>query len=325
MRADAVCVLGGGLWGRALASAAARAGSAVTLITSRSLPALEGVACTPEVGVAADHTLIVVAVPSAHVRDAATRLAPHLSGAHFLVHGVRGLVGDAQATVSDVLAEETPVKRLGALGGPVLAAELAEGEPSVMVVGSRFREVVDLVRERLGTETLRLYATRDLRGLEWASALTGCYAIAIGYALGAAAGPGLVAAFTTRVAHEAARVAYAAGGETATALGLGGLGDLLAASGQSTRPEILVGRALAAGASIADAARATGERVEAIPLLPRVAAWSARARVRAPILTALVGALSGEAPKEALIRALMSAPIVELSREEEARSGARAA
>lgn len=311
MRPRAVCVIGGGLWGRALAAAAVRAGSEVTLVTRRPDEPPPGVDVAAETRVAADHALIVIAVPSAHVRDAAAHLAPHLTGAHFLVHGVRGLAGDGLATVSDVLVEETPARRLGALGGPVLAAELASGAPSVMVIGSRFREVIELVRERFGTETLRLYGTKDLRGLEWASALTGCYAIALGYALGAAAGPGLVAAFTTRIVHEAARIAHAAGGESATALGLGGLGDLLAASGQTTRPEILIGRALSSGASVADATGATGERVEAISLLPRIAAWSAAAHVRAPILTALVGALRGEAPKEELIRALMSAPMVE--------------
>ncbi len=311
MNPRGVCVLGGGPWGRALASAAARAGSHVTLVTRRVEAPPEGVAVATEPRVAAEHALTVIAVPSAHVRAAAADLAPHLSGAHYLVHGVRGLAGDALATVSEVLSEETPARRLGALGGPVLAAELAEGTPSVMVVGSRFREVIELVRERFGTDTLRLYGTKDLRGLEWASALTGCYAIALGYALGAAAAPGLVAAFTTRVVHEAARIAYAAGGESATALGLGGLGDLLAASGQATRPEILIGRALASGASVEDAAHATGERVEAVSLLPRVAAWSAAAGVRVPILAALVGALRGDTPKEELIRALMSAPMVE--------------
>lgn len=311
MNPRGVCVIGGGPWGRALAAAAARAGSDVTLVTRRADAPPDGVDVASEPRVAGEHVLTVIAVPSAYVRDAAADLAPHLSGAHFLVHGVRGLAGDALATVSEVLSDETPARRLGALGGPVLAAELADGAPSVMVVGSRFREVIELVRERFGTDTLRLYGTTDLRGLEWASALTGCYAIALGYALGAGAAPGLVAAFTTRVVHEAARIAHAAGGESATALGLGGLGDLLAASGQSTRPEILIGRALASGAPIEDAARAGGERIEAISLLPRVAAWSAAAGVRAPILSTLVDALRGDAPKEVLIRALMSAPMVE--------------
>ena len=311
MNERTVCVIGGGVWGRALALAATRAGSDVTLVSRRPDGAPEGVKVATETRAARDAQLIVIAVPSSHVRDVASHLGPHLTGAHFLVHGVRGLVGDGLSTVSDVLVDETPARRLGALGGPVLAAELSVGAPSVMVVGSRFREVIDLVRERFGGESLRLYGTKDLRGLEWASALTGCYAIAIGYALGADVGPGLIAAFTTRIVHEAARIAHAAGGESHTALGLGGLGDLLAASGQKTRPEILVGRARSSGASVSDATGASGERIEAIALLPRVCAWSEANGVRAPILSAVVGAVTGETPKGELIRALMSAPMVE--------------
>lgn len=72
---------------------------------------------------------------------------------------------------------------LGVLGGPVRAGSSASGLPSVMVVGDREDcEVLDAVRDAFGSETLRLYPTRDSVGLEWASALTGCLAIAVGYA-----------------------------------------------------------------------------------------------------------------------------------------------
>ena len=307
-----VAVVGGGTWGRALAAAAARAGSDVVLITRREDAPPAGVRATTALGDASAARLVLLAVPSAHAASAARDLGAHLDGGHFLVHGVRGLVGDELRTISDIVREETPVRRVGALGGPVLAEELLVGAPSLMVVGSRFREVNDAVRAALGGASLRLYATRDLTGLEWASALTACLAIAIGYARGARLGPGLVAAFTTRAVHEAARVAVAAGGEAHTLLGLAGLGDLLAAVGQEGRPEVVLGLALARGATLAEATREAGQQhIEALSLVPVLHAWATRHDVRAPILGALVEGMLGGRSRDEMIAALMTAPLGE--------------
>lgn len=98
-------------------------------------------------------------------------------------------------TASHVLREETPVRRVGAMGGPALADELSRGAPSVCVVGSHFPEVFEAMRAAFGSPTFRLYTTSDLVGLEWASALTGILAVAVGYARGIGLGAGVVAAF----------------------------------------------------------------------------------------------------------------------------------
>src|SRR5205823_5900769 len=82
------------------------------------------------------------------------------------------------ATISSVVREETPVRRVGALGGPVLTDELSAGAPCVMVVASRYPEVIKVVRHALGAPSLRIYASDDLVGLEWASALTSILAAA---------------------------------------------------------------------------------------------------------------------------------------------------
>ena len=201
--------------------------------------------------------LILLAVPSSAARTAARELGDHIDGRHIVVHGVRGLVGDDDElkTIGDVLRDETPARRIGALGGPALVDDLLAGRPSVLVCGSHFPEVGAALSECLTHETLRLYTSHDRRGVEWASALVGCLAIGMGYAQGTGASPGLVAALLSRSVHEAARLAEAAGGEERTLLGLAGYGDLLAATGQDRRPEVLLGRALAKGAKLDGRAR----------------------------------------------------------------------
>lgn len=121
-------------------------------------------------------------------------------------------------------------------------------------------------------------------------------------------GPGLVAAVITRAVEEAARLASAAGGEERTLLGLAGYGDMLASIAQSERPEVLVGEALARGKTLTQALGEAKQRVEAVDLAGRIAAWAERSGVRAPIMTTLAnGILEGRAP-DALVQELMTSP-----------------
>jgi len=315
MARHGVAVVGGGAWGIALAAAAARTAgeSGTTLLYARrtfDAPLPAGVVHTHDLAeVGRRARLIILAVPSAHARDVARALGDHVDGSHYIVHGVRGLAGDAMDTISDVIRQETPTRRVGALGGPALASDLLADRPSVIVGGSRYPEVNDALVAAFGHPTLRVYTTDDLRGLEWASALVGCLAIGVGFAHGMGLGAGLSAAVIARSIQEAGRIAAAAGGDEKTLLGLAGYGDLLASIEQRERPEVALGRALAAGTSLADALRAAGQRVEAVDLIPRVNAWATKHAVRAPIFRALTeGVMTARSP-DVIIRELMTGPI----------------
>jgi glycerol-3-phosphate dehydrogenase (NAD(P)+) len=316
MSASGVAVVGGGAWGVALAAAAARTGRSTLLSSRRAFgsdgnsPLPAGVTLVKDYREIAERTrLIILAVPSSAARSAARALGEQVDGRHMIVHGVRGLVGDEMETIGDVVRDETPARRIGALGGPALVDDLLAGRPSVLVCGSQFPEVCDAVLAAFTHETLRVYTTHDRRGLEWASALVGCLAIGMGYAQGTGASPGLVAALLSRSVHEAGRLAEAAGGEERTLLGLAGYGDLLAATGQDRRPEILLGRALAQGATLDAALASTGQRIEAVDLAPRVVAWADRVGVRAPIFHMLADGVLSSRPMKEIIHEMMTGPL----------------
>lgn len=313
-------VLGGGAWGIALATAAASTGTEVLLYSRREIDLRAGVVRTDDLAMIADHArTILIAVPTTHVREVARALGDHLDGHHVLVHGVRGLVarpssdpsfeGEELATISAVLREETPARRFGALGGPVLTEELAAGAPSVMAVASHYPEVIDEVRKTLGGATLRVYPTDDLVGLEWASALVSILGIAMGYARGVDVGAGLVAAFATRGVHEASRIGLAAGANDRTFFGLAGFGDLLAAMSQQNRPEVRLGEALARGEPLAAILGRLGQRIEAVELAPRIADFAERHKVAAPIFSAISRSIIGGQSVDEALAALMTAPM----------------
>ena len=304
-----VGIIGGGPWGVALARAAARAGSEVMAFSRRETKEGRLIRITTSYEEIAQNKLLVIAAPSSAVREVARGLGDYLDGSHLVVHGIRGLApqesdaertNDSLRTVSDILRDETPVRRLGALGGPVQADELHTGTASALVVGSRYPEVVQAVTKAFSGPWLRVYSTHDLRGLELASAMVGCMSVGVGFAKAGGAGPGLLAALISRAVHDAGRLAVVAGAEEPTIYGLGGYGDLLASIALENRPEVIVGRALAQGKTVDAAIEEAKLRVEARALIPRLVAFAKAKQVQAPAFEGLARMLEGQRGEDIL-------------------------
>lgn len=304
-----VAVVGGGGFGRGLALAAAREGRPVVLWSRqpRELDA-PNLRSTTDLAEVADAELVFLAVPSVHVGALAVELGAHLDGSHLLVHVSRGLLGDELETLTHLLRETTPVRRVGALAGPLVAKALIEGEPGGGIVGSLFPEVADAVCDAIAGKRLRIYRTDDVVGVEIASAMVGLMALALGYAQGMGFGPGTLAVLGTRGLAEAARIGVARGADERTFAGLAGAGDLMAAVAGDARPEVEFGRALAEGRPLEDAAARAGAYVEGSSIARQVAAFADRTGMKAPVSSALAKLIGGTMTGETVMAELMTRP-----------------
>ena len=300
-------VLGAGNFGRAVARAASRAGRRVELWgrTPRDLSDAR-IHSTSDLSVLAEAELIFVAIPSQYVRAAATDLGAYLDGRHLLVHVSRGLIGEELLTITQCLREVTAARRVGALAGPLDADALANGAPCGAIVGSRFDEVARAVRDAIGGPALRIYDTRDVIGVEVASAMVGLLALATGYASEAGVGPAALAVFLTRGMAEATRLAVSLGAQSSTLMGLAGYGDLMAVAAGDERPEVRLGRALARGQRVQEAAEAAGANIEGVSIAARVAQFAEVTGLEAPIAAVIARFVDGELSRDAAIAALMA-------------------
>lgn len=304
-----VAIVGGGAFGRSLAIAAARVDRAV-VNWSRSPKDFDHpkITTTSDLAALRAAELVFLAVPSPHVPALCEQLGRHLDGGHLVVHVSRGVVGDGLETLTEVVRETTPVRRVGALAGPLVARGLAEGEPGGGIVGTLFPEVADAVRGALGGPTLRIYDTDDVVGVELASAFVSLITLAMGYAKAAGFGPGTLSVLATRGMAEATRVTVARGGSERTIAGLAGFGDLLAAMAEDGRPELELGRALAAGESLETAATRMGAYVEGVRIAEQIERFGARSRVETPLAATMARLVAGTISKEQAAAALMRRP-----------------
>jgi glycerol-3-phosphate dehydrogenase (NAD(P)+) len=307
-RADSVGIVGAGSFGSALASVLGRAGRRVVMWsrdhavveainTKRRSPRMPA-ATLPECVVAtsdprqlsSDARFIVLATTSSIVRERAKELGAVLDGSHIVVHAIGALAHPGNERVSEVMTQGLPTLKVGVMAGPALPADLAEGEFSSMVIASAFDEVVNEGRRLLNSPPgLRVYGSRDLAGVELASALSGAYTIALGLADGLGMGAGTRAVLITRAVAESSRLGQAAGAEPRTFAGLAGLGNMLVRASGERSADYVLGRRIADGIVTGDNAKTEGARatITGVELAKSL-------RVRMPVLQGLAAVLTGK-------------------------------
>ncbi|HEX3428170.1 MAG TPA: NAD(P)H-dependent glycerol-3-phosphate dehydrogenase [Candidatus Limnocylindrales bacterium] len=326
VRSDAaaarVAVIGAGAWGTTLAllignrepvtlfahdaAAAERIGDARE--NARRLP---GVKLPTSVRVTADPNdiagaddLVIFATPSSYLRPTVELVAPHVAPSADLLSVVKGLERDSLLRMSEVIAEAGAFgrRRLAALSGPNLAAEIARGLPASAVVAAEDPELADRVVGRVGRREFRLYVNSDVLGVELCGALKNVLAIAAGAVDGLGFGDNGKAGLMTRGLAEMTRLGVAAGANPVTFAGLAGIGDLIATCGSTLSRNHRLGTELAKGRTWAEIEAALPGVAEGAYTVDAALALAARHGVEMPIAQEVHNALfEGKSVQRCLI------------------------
>ncbi|HEY9721380.1 MAG TPA: NAD(P)H-dependent glycerol-3-phosphate dehydrogenase [Oscillatoriaceae cyanobacterium] len=320
---ERVGVVGGGSWGTALAHLIGENGHGVlqwmrdgkaadelnAARRNRYLPELKISANVEATGTLArlgdECKLILLVVPSQSLREVAGQLGASLTGAHLLVHGIKGLEQGTFKRMSQILREETCVKKIGVLSGPNLAKEVAQGQPSATVVASKYPEVIDRARDVLVGPTFRVYGNDDVVGTEMGGALKNILAIAAGMAHGLGFGDNTRALLLTRGLTEMARLGVHLGAKPATFSGLSGIGDLMATCFSPLSRNYQVGYRLARGEQLEAITADMQQVAEGVKSARAVHEYAQSHDVYMPITEGVYRILYHEVPPRAVLQQLM--------------------
>ena len=179
------------------------------------------------------------------------RLRKHLRNGSFLASATKGLENRSYCRMTQVISESLEAVGLllsiGAISGPSFALEVAQGLPTAVTVAFSDPQVASLIQSEFSSETLRLYTSTDVIGVELGGALKNVIAIAAGVAVGVGLGHNSTAALITRGIVEITRLAVACGARSETLAGLSGVGDLVLTCTGSLSRNRTVGQALGQG------------------------------------------------------------------------------
>jgi glycerol-3-phosphate dehydrogenase (NAD(P)+) len=327
-----VVVLGVGAWGTALAlSLHRRGGHRVTLWAhdpglAREIDAarentqfLPGFPLPGDIPVTGDDAAVSAAeivlsvIPSEFLRATLARLRRHLHNSQFLVSATKGLEDRTFLRMTQVISSTLEpaglLVSIGALSGPSFAQEVAQGQPTVVTVAFSDPQVAGFIQHEFSSESLRLYTSSDVIGVELGGALKNVIAIAAGVAAGCGLGYNSAAGLMTRGIAEITRLAAACGARRETLAGLSGIGDLVLTCTGSLSRNRTVGVELGHGRKLAEILDSLGGKVAEGVLTTRAALGLARQHgVEMPIAEQMELILEeGKDPREA-IRDLMLRP-----------------
>ncbi len=239
-----ITVLGSGGWGMALAISAFNNGNDVTLwspfpeevemlLKNRTNEKLlrgvflpVGINITSDLSVVKGDNITIIATPSTAVRSVAHNLAQYKQDG-IIVNVSKGFESESLKFLADVIGDEIPNATVVALSGPSHAEEVARNIPTSIVATSKSLAASQVVQDIMTSETLRVYTSTDITGVELGGALKNVIAIAAGFCDGLGLGDNSKAALITRGLAEMTRLGVCMGAKEFTFAGLTGIGDLV--------------------------------------------------------------------------------------------------
>ena len=245
--------------------------------------------------------IVLVVTPSKFIRNTVSQFKEYITNQQVLVCS-KGFEQGTLKTLTEVLEDELPNTMIGALSGPSHAEEVSLAVPTALVVASKHDEVLQNVQSSFMSETMRIYTSHDIKGVEMGGALKNIIAFCAGIAAGLNLGDNSFAALATRGLVEITRLGTKMGAEKDTFYGLTGLGDLivtcLSEHSRNRKAGFLIGQ----GKTIEETKKEVGMTIESIDNIEVAYELAKKHNLEMPIVQAVYDVLyNGLDPKQAVI------------------------
>ena len=236
-----VGIIGGGVWGSALAKLLSnhhvlifsRDIKVVDSINKQKLnPRLKSTAFNDNVKATLDITelassdYLLIALPVQKIRETLKEF-PIKNKNQQIIIGSKGIEIDTKLFIKDVVSELFNSKNISIISGPCFSHEVAQNLPTAVTLASNSREVFEDINDLFKNKNFRLYFSDDFIGCQLGGALKNIYAIAVGITNALNLGDNAKSALITRSFVEMTRLGNVLGANQKTLFGLSGLGDLI--------------------------------------------------------------------------------------------------
>jgi len=256
--------------------------------------------------------LMVLAVPSQYLRGVLKKLkALKIKNAVF-VNVAKGIENSSLRRMSEVIEDVLGKVPVVTLSGPSIAREVAQGVPSTIVASSKDKKLAMKVQDVFTAETLRVYTSDDLVGVELGGSLKNIIAIAAGINDGLGFGANSKAALITRGLVEMARLGVAMGAKKETFGGLSGMGDLITTCISQHGRNRWLGEEIGKGKKLAEIEKETDMVVEGVATTKSVYELAKKHKIEMPIVEQIYEVLyKNKDPKKAVVELMTRQPKAE--------------
>lgn len=253
-----------------------------------------------------DNDVLVLAVPSSHVRTTAKKMKPYVKEGQLIVNVAKGIEADSLTTLTDMIEQELPGSHAAVLSGPSHAEEVSRKLPTTCVVGAKDRKTAEYLQNLFMSPVFRVYTSPDILGIELGGALKNVIALAAGTADGLGYGDNTKAALITRGMAEITRLGIKMGAKAETFYGLSGIGDLIVTCASVHSRNRKAGYLMGQGRTMEEAMAEVKMVVEGVFSARSGLQLAQKYEVEMPIIEQVNKVLSGEiTPAEAVMELML--------------------
>jgi len=318
-----IAIIGSGSWGVALAIHLAKLGNEVKIwsfakeeadlinnekkcifLPKATIP--DGVTCTLSYEEAIKDTDFILHVtPSKFTRNIVKDYKQYVTNQPIIICS-KGFEKDSLSTLDTVIKDELPTAKVGVLSGPSHAEEVSLGIETAMVVASEHDDILKLIQDSFMCDKMRIYTSKDVKGVEIGGALKNILAFCAGIATEMGLGDNSFAALLTRGLGEITRLGVAMGGNKDTFYGLSGLGDLLVTCLSDHSRNRKAGKLIGAGKSLEETKKEVGMTIESIDNIEVAYELAKKYNVEMPIVNAVYDVLYKNLKPADAVKGLMN-------------------
>lgn len=256
-----------------------------------------------------DAEIILHVTPSKFVRSTIKQYKSFVKDNQPVIMCSKGFEPETELTLDEVIKQELPNVEYGILSGPSHAEEVSVNVPTALVIASEYEDVILKIREIFSSNIIRIYSSKDVKGVEIGGALKNIIAFCAGIAVGLNLGDNTFAALATRGLVEITRLGTAMGAEEKTFYGLTGLGDLIVTCGSKHSRNRRAGEMIGKGFSIEEAKKEIGMTIESVDNIDVAYSLSKKYKIEMPIVETVYEVLyEGLKPKDAVDKLMTRTP-----------------
>ena len=276
-----IAIIGSGSWGVALACHLARCGNKIRIWSfseeekrlineekkCKFLPKVkipDNVICSTDFKEVINGSEFILHVtPSKFTRETFKQYKQYVGNKPIIICS-KGFEKETLKTLDEVILDELPSAKVGALSGPSHAEEVSIAVPTVLVIASKHKEILEMIQDTFMCSEMRIYTSSDIKGVELGGALKNIIAFCAGVAAGIGLGDNTFAALITRGLSELTRLGVSLGGKKETFYGLSGLGDLIVTCLSEHSRNRKAGKLIGQGKTLEETKKEVGMVIESI-------------------------------------------------------------
>ena len=229
--------------------------------------------------------ILILSVPSSAMRETLEKISNNIHPEIKIVNTSKGFELNTLMSMSEIILETLNINddQIITFYGPSHSEEVIKNLPTAMVSACANENNSKIIQNLFSTENLRIYTSKDMRGVEIGGSLKNVIAIASGICNGIGYGDNANAALITRGLHEITKLGIAMGAKEQTFYGLSGIGDLIATCLSTHSRNRHVGDEISKGKSLEEIISSMGMVAEGVNTTKVVHELSKKHNIEMPI------------------------------------------